>query len=67
MLRSEIAEGRVDEPLLRSEIAEETVVGAAAAADNELPPSPTLLKEEEKNQGGIEKRRPVLGEDHTIL
>ncbi|WZZ46943.1 hypothetical protein YC2023_043202 [Brassica napus] len=66
-LNEEDVEVRVDEPLLRSEIAEETVVGAAAAADNELPPSPTLLKEEEKNQGGIKKRRPVLGEDHTIL
>ncbi|EOA16604.1 hypothetical protein CARUB_v10004777mg [Capsella rubella] len=67
-------EGRIDEPLLRSgsEIAvEETIVGAAAAADNELPPSLKPLKnEEEENDGTVvttEKKRPVLGEEHTIM
>lgn len=59
-------EGRIDEPLLRSEIVEETVVGAAAVADNELPPSLNPLKEEE-NHVTMEKKRPVLGEDHTIF
>ncbi|ESQ53623.1 hypothetical protein EUTSA_v10024800mg [Eutrema salsugineum] len=63
----EDVEGRIDEPLLRSETVEETVVGAAAAADNEFPLSPKLLKEEEESHVAIEKRRPVLGEDHTIL
>ncbi|KAJ4880788.1 Major facilitator superfamily protein [Raphanus sativus] len=53
-LNDEDVEGRVEEPLLRSVMAAETVVGAAAA-------------EEEKNHGGVEKKRPVLGEDHTIL
>ncbi|KAG7618462.1 putative major facilitator superfamily domain, MFS transporter superfamily [Arabidopsis thaliana] len=67
-------EGRIDEPLLRSgsEIeVEETIVGAAAAADNELPPSlKPLSNEEEENHGTIvttEKKRPVLGEEHTIM
>lgn len=50
-----------EEPLLRSEIAEETVVGAATATDNELPPSPKLEEEAE------EKKKPVLGDEHTIL
>ncbi|KAL1215693.1 Protein NUCLEAR FUSION DEFECTIVE 4 [Cardamine amara subsp. amara] len=64
-------EGRIDEPLLRSEIVAETVVGAAVTVDNELPPSLKLLKEEEEeNHGTImvptEKKRPVLGEEHTI-
>ncbi|CAH8379952.1 unnamed protein product [Eruca vesicaria subsp. sativa] len=59
----EDAEGRA-EPLLRSQMAEETVVGAAAATDSELPPSPQLLKTEEEEE---EKTRPVLGDEHTIL
>ncbi|CAN8276329.1 unnamed protein product [Cochlearia groenlandica] len=60
-------EGRIDEPLLRSEsIVETIVVGAAAAVDNELPPSLKPLKDEEAMEKA-KKKRPVLGEDHTIL
>ncbi|CAA7016568.1 unnamed protein product [Microthlaspi erraticum] len=61
-------EGRIDEPLLRSEIVEETVIGAAATADNELPPSKEDLGTIATTTEEVEKKRPVvLGEDHTIL
>ncbi|KFK30131.1 hypothetical protein AALP_AA7G221100 [Arabis alpina] len=64
----DVEEGGIDEPLLRSDIVEETtVVGAAAAADNELPQSLTLPNEEENHGAMVEKKKPVLGEEHTIM
>ncbi|CAN8229362.1 unnamed protein product [Cochlearia groenlandica] len=55
----QVQDVEIEEPLLRSEIVEETVV---EATDNELPLDIKPSKEEEE-----EKKRPVLGEDHTIV
>ncbi|KAG2303104.1 hypothetical protein Bca52824_031755 [Brassica carinata] len=49
-------EGRIQEPLLRSAEEEEVVVATAAAA---------VVEEEENPVEG--RKRPVLGEDHTIM
>lgn len=51
-------EGQIQEPLLRSEIAAEREVVAVTAA--------APAAEEEENLVG-ERKRPVLGEDHTIM
>ncbi|XP_010526898.1 PREDICTED: protein NUCLEAR FUSION DEFECTIVE 4-like [Tarenaya hassleriana] len=67
-------EGRIDEPLLGPEIVEEKETGAAAAEDDKLPTSILKQATAEENQRTtattedvVVKKRPVLGEDHTII